>query len=127
MPQLLFLTTASFAYDNGLGRTPPMGWNSWCTDSICNAFGADPCSEHMVKTTADAMVSSGLAALGYEYGVCLRYFREKERVLVREKRSRILSCERALLLLLLSPLPTHVTTTHLSLSLFLSLSLALSP
>ena len=44
-----------------------MGWNSWCTDSLCNLFGADPCSEHMVKSTADAMVSQGLRDLGYTY------------------------------------------------------------
>ena len=44
-----------------------MGWNSWCTDSICNAFGRDPCSEHMVKTTADAFVEQGLDQLGYKW------------------------------------------------------------
>ena len=30
-------------------------------------MGHDPCSEHMVKTTADAMVSEGLLAAGYNY------------------------------------------------------------
>ncbi|XP_030492703.2 alpha-galactosidase isoform X1 [Cannabis sativa] len=45
---------------NGLALTPPMGWNSW------NHF---QCSidEKLIKETADAMVSSGLAALGYRY------------------------------------------------------------
>ena len=50
-----------------MGRRPPLGWNSWCTDSLCNAFGHDPCSEHMVKTTADAMVAEGMLAAGYDY------------------------------------------------------------
>ena len=49
-PTLLLAATAHFAqaYNNGMGKTPPMGWNSWCTDSLCNAFGEDPCSEHQV-------------------------------------------------------------------------------
>ena len=54
-------------YNNGMGRTPPMGWNSWCTDSLCNALGEDPCSEHQVKTTVDAMVEQGMVDLGYNY------------------------------------------------------------
>ena len=55
------------AYDNGMARTPPMGWNSWCTDSLCNIAGKDPCSEHMVRSVADAMVSEGMLELGYNY------------------------------------------------------------
>ncbi|XP_054820284.1 alpha-galactosidase-like isoform X2 [Prosopis cineraria] len=46
--------------ENGLGRTPPMGWNSW------NHFQCD-INEEMVRETADAMVSTGLADLGYKY------------------------------------------------------------
>ena len=65
MSGLLFM--AVHAYDNGMARTPPMGWNSWCTDSLCNLAGKDPCSEHMVKTTADAMVAQGMLQLGYNY------------------------------------------------------------
>ncbi|KAI6676725.1 hypothetical protein NL676_037521 [Syzygium grande] len=49
-----------YLLDNGLGLTPPMGWNSW------NHFQCD-INETLIKETADAMVSSGLAALGYEY------------------------------------------------------------
>ena len=55
------------AYDNKMGRRPPMGWNSWCTDSLCNLVGHDPCTEHMVTSTADAMVEQGMPALGYKY------------------------------------------------------------
>ncbi|KAL5139012.1 Alpha-galactosidase [Glycine soja] len=46
--------------ENGLGQTPPMGWNSW------NHFGCD-INESVIRETADAMVSTGLAALGYQY------------------------------------------------------------
>jgi alpha-galactosidase len=43
-----------------LAPTPPMGFNNW------NAFGCDV-SEALIKETADVIVSSGLADLGYEY------------------------------------------------------------
>ncbi|CAL1406118.1 unnamed protein product [Linum trigynum] len=45
---------------NGLGLTPPMGWNTY------NHFHWT-ISEKIIRETADAMVSSGLAALGYQY------------------------------------------------------------
>lgn len=45
---------------NGLGLTPPMGWNSW-NHFHCNI------EEKLIRETADAMVSTGLAALGYQY------------------------------------------------------------
>jgi alpha-galactosidase len=43
-----------------VGATPPMGWNSW------NTFGCSP-SESLVKGVADTFVSSGMAAVGYQY------------------------------------------------------------
>ncbi|SRR5579871_686112 len=46
--------------DNGLVRTPPMGWNSW------NKFAGRVTAED-VKGMADAMVSSGMAKAGYIY------------------------------------------------------------
>ncbi|XP_039018245.1 alpha-galactosidase-like [Hibiscus syriacus] len=46
--------------DNGLGLTPQMGWNSW------NHFHCD-INETLIKETADAVVSTGLAAVGYTY------------------------------------------------------------
>lgn len=45
---------------NRLGLTPQMGWNSW------NHF-ACKIEEKLIKETADAMVSTGLSALGYKY------------------------------------------------------------
>ncbi|GAB3408624.1 NPCBM/NEW2 domain-containing protein [Flindersiella endophytica] len=44
----------------GLAPAPPMGWNSW------NRFGCD-IDEHLIRETAEAMVSSGLRDAGYEY------------------------------------------------------------
>ena len=41
---------------------PPLGWNSWNT-FYCNI------DEQMIRQTADAMVSTGLAAAGYQYVV----------------------------------------------------------
>ncbi|XP_058097775.1 alpha-galactosidase-like [Magnolia sinica] len=46
--------------DNGLGRTPQMGWNSW-NHFHCNI------EEKLIRETADAMVSTGLSAVGYKY------------------------------------------------------------
>jgi len=48
------------ASDNGLAKTPPMGWNSW------NAFHCHV-SDDMIRGMADAMVSSGMKDAGYEY------------------------------------------------------------
>jgi alpha-galactosidase len=46
--------------DNGLARTPPMGWNSW------NHF-SERVDDRVVREAADAMVASGMAAAGYVY------------------------------------------------------------
>ncbi len=46
--------------DNGLAKTPPMGWNSW------NLF-AGKVDDQTVRTIADAMVSSGMRDAGYIY------------------------------------------------------------
>ena len=50
----------TWALDNGLARTPPMGWNSW------NKFGCNV-SGKLIREMADAMVSSGMKAAGYQY------------------------------------------------------------
>ncbi|KAF6143092.1 hypothetical protein GIB67_041160 [Kingdonia uniflora] len=46
--------------NNGLARTPQMGWNSW------NFFACN-INETVIKETADALISTGLASLGYKY------------------------------------------------------------
>ncbi|XP_051121618.1 alpha-galactosidase 1-like [Andrographis paniculata] len=45
---------------NGLASTPPMGWNSW-NHFLCNI------DEKIIKETADTLVSTGLAKLGYKF------------------------------------------------------------
>ncbi|MBV8897406.1 MAG: glycoside hydrolase family 27 protein [Acidobacteriaceae bacterium] len=46
--------------DNGLVRTPPMGWNSW------NHF-ATKVDDAVIRAAADAIVSSGMKDAGYLY------------------------------------------------------------
>lgn len=46
--------------DNGLSRTPPMGWNSW------NKF-AGRVDDAAVRGMADAMAGNGMRAAGYVY------------------------------------------------------------
>jgi alpha-galactosidase len=48
------------ALDDGLARTPPMGWNDW------NSFGCNV-NEQLVEQTADTIVNSGMKAAGYQY------------------------------------------------------------
>jgi hypothetical protein len=48
------------ALDDGLARTPPMGFNDW------NAFGCNV-SESLIKDTALAIHESGLQEAGYRY------------------------------------------------------------
>ncbi len=48
------------AIDAGLALTPPMGWNSW------NKFGCNV-DEALIRSTADALVASGMRDAGYQY------------------------------------------------------------
>ncbi len=48
------------AGEHKLAQTPPMGWNSW------NAWGV-AVDEAKVRQATDAMVQSGLAAVGFQY------------------------------------------------------------
>ena len=50
------------ALENGVARTPPMGWNSW------NTFGCN-INETLIRQMADAIVSSGMRDAGYQYVV----------------------------------------------------------
>ena len=59
----LFAPAPARALDNGVARTPPMGWNSW------NKFACKDVNEAVVRAQADAMVSSGMKAAGYEFVV----------------------------------------------------------
>ena len=57
---LLLLIPLAICLENGLGRTPPMGWNSW------NKFKCH-INEDLIRKTADRIVSLGLDKLGYKY------------------------------------------------------------
>lgn len=57
---LLLLAISACALDNGLGKTPPMGWNSW------NRFRFN-INETLIRQTVDLMVNTGLAAKGYKF------------------------------------------------------------
>ena len=57
---LCSLNSFAWAEEPGVGRTPPMGWNSW------NHF-ACKVSDAMVRAQADALVSTGMKAAGYVY------------------------------------------------------------
>jgi alpha-galactosidase len=58
---LLWPKLASAQKFPDLALTPPMGWNSW------NRFECDGINETVIRETADAMVSSGMKEVGYEY------------------------------------------------------------
>lgn len=63
------LTHRVICYDNGvpsLGGTPPMGWNTWCT-GVPECAAPDYCNQAEVMGIADALVSSGMAELGYRF------------------------------------------------------------
>jgi len=52
--------TSSGASSPQVAPTPPMGWNSW-NKFACNV------SEPLIRETADAMISTGMHAAGYQY------------------------------------------------------------
>jgi alpha-galactosidase len=60
MPARIALTALHKVSDNGLARTPPMGWNSW------NKF-AGRIDDATVRSIADAMASNGMKEAGYLY------------------------------------------------------------
>jgi alpha-galactosidase len=58
---LLVLGLAGVAcLNNGVGRTPPMGYNTW-NDYRCDIDAAD------IQQSAAAMVKLNLTSLGYNY------------------------------------------------------------
>ena len=54
------LIVYAVSLDNGLAKTPQMGWNSW------NKFGCN-INEKLIRDTIDALVDTGLADAGYKY------------------------------------------------------------
>lgn len=60
LPARIDLPALHKVKDNGLARTPPMGWNSW------NKF-AGRVDDATVRSIADAMASNGMKEAGYQY------------------------------------------------------------
>ncbi len=54
------IITSCLSLDNGLGRTPPMGWNSWKHDG-CSV------NQFEIQWAAEAFVSQQLDKVGYKY------------------------------------------------------------
>ena len=64
--------------DNGLGRTPQMGWNSW------NKFGCN-INEKLIMETIDTLNTSGLIEAGYNYinlDDCWQKYRDENGVII---------------------------------------------
>ena len=69
---LLLQPVALLATTDGLSRTPALGWNSWNWVGVNKILPSCPpklgChSEVVMREMADALVSLGLRAKGYEY------------------------------------------------------------
>ena len=69
----LLAVSSAVALDNGLARTPPMGWSSW------NAYGCNVTQE-LMQAAADSLVKLGLSDVGYEYVNIDDCWMAKERV-----------------------------------------------
>ncbi|XP_068100837.1 alpha-N-acetylgalactosaminidase isoform X2 [Hyperolius riggenbachi] len=67
---VLGLFALCLSLDNGLVRTPPMGWMTWeryrCNID-CKVDPENCVSEYLIKRIADAMASDGWRELGYVY------------------------------------------------------------
>ncbi|EEB17658.1 alpha-N-acetylgalactosaminidase, putative [Pediculus humanus corporis] len=81
---LVILTVIGFSVelDNGLAKTPPMGWMSWerfrCLTN-CTLFPDDCLSEKLLREMADRMSSDGYLNAGYEYLIIDDCWLERER------------------------------------------------
>ncbi|XP_058013846.1 alpha-N-acetylgalactosaminidase-like isoform X7 [Ahaetulla prasina] len=67
---LLGLAPGISPLDNGLLRTPPMGWEPWLRFKCNTDCAKDPencISEHLIKAMADRLAVDGWKELGYEY------------------------------------------------------------
>ena len=93
---LALLRSSAQAYDNGVSKVPPLGWNTWCTCescppallTLCSALtrlrcaadgdcaqpfephpdpAHDICVEAEIISVAEAMAANGMKAIGWEY------------------------------------------------------------
>jgi alpha-galactosidase len=69
----LTLFVANFSVDalnDGLVRTPPMGWLSWvryACETNCDKYPNSCISEQLYKDMADRLAADGFKELGYQY------------------------------------------------------------
>jgi alpha-galactosidase len=67
---IIVSSTQVLALNNGLARTPPMGFNTWNWFGCRNSSGHGLVTDTMMKQITDAIISKGMAAAGYQY-VCI--------------------------------------------------------
>jgi alpha-galactosidase len=63
MGMAFFISAPAHGLDNGVARTPPMGWNSW------NKFACAGVNEKVIRASADEIASNGMKDAGYQYVV----------------------------------------------------------
>ena len=66
----LLSATQVLARDDGLARTPPMGWLSWlryACETDCKNYPDACINEQLYKAQADRLVKDGFKELGYDY------------------------------------------------------------
>ncbi|MDD5673027.1 MAG: hypothetical protein PHC61_02595, partial [Chitinivibrionales bacterium] len=61
----VFSASETNALNNGMARTPPMGFNIWNYFGVGNLHG--PLNDTLIKGLGDAMVSSGMRDAGFRY------------------------------------------------------------
>ncbi|KAK6047957.1 hypothetical protein COOONC_14537, partial [Cooperia oncophora] len=79
---LLFSLHLASSLDNGLARTPPMGWMSWTAfycEIDCDAHPDHCINEKLYKDMADRMAEDGFLAAGYNRVHIDDCWMEKER------------------------------------------------
>ena len=66
----LLIATNVLARDDGMVKTPPMGWLSWtryACETDCKTYPKSCINEELYKDMADRMASDGFKQVGYEY------------------------------------------------------------
>jgi len=66
----LFIVNSVSALNDGLVRTPPMGWLSWSRfgcETDCDKYPHSCINEQLYKDMADHLAADGFKELGYEY------------------------------------------------------------
>ncbi|KAJ3103155.1 hypothetical protein HDU97_010363 [Phlyctochytrium planicorne] len=100
---LLGLAPAAMALENGLGRTPAMGWNSWSvlvSNCSCHQSSNHPYNnrnlfaceidENIIRETADTIIARGLDKVGYKYvnlDDCWQLYRDLDGYIVEDART----------------------------------------